>query len=85
MGSADTGLLGYDLYRQTVIDVICNVLECASDDGILVPQGGRRLETLATLVGITEDGQKRIDSFKEEWKEILAIYRFVTKEDEKDE
>ena len=34
---------------------------------------------------ITEDGQKRIDSFTEEWKEILAIYRFVTKEDEKDE
>lgn len=32
---------------------------------------------------ITEDGQKRIEDFKEEWKEILSIYKFVTKEDEK--
>ena len=30
---------------------------------------------------ITGNGIKRIDSFKEEWKEILAIYQFVTKED----
>ena len=34
---------------------------------------------------ITEDGQKRIEDFKEEWKEILSIYKFVTKEDEKNE
>ena len=30
---------------------------------------------------ITAQGQKRIEEFKEEWKEILSIYRFVTKED----
>lgn len=34
---------------------------------------------------ITEDGFKRIEDFKNDWKEILAIYRFVTKEDEGDE
>lgn len=31
---------------------------------------------------ITEEGRKRIEAFKDEWKEILSIYRFVTKEDE---
>jgi len=31
---------------------------------------------------ITGAGLKRIDDFKEEWKEVMSIYRFVTKEDE---
>ena len=34
---------------------------------------------------ITHEGRKRIESFKEEWKEILSIYQFVTKEDEENE
>ena len=34
---------------------------------------------------ITDDGLKRIDEFKNEWKEIMSIYRFVTKEDDGDE
>ena len=34
---------------------------------------------------ITAAGLKRIEDFKEEWKEILSIYRFVTKEDNGDE
>ncbi len=29
---------------------------------------------------ITDSGVKRIEEFKEEWKEIMAIYRFVTEE-----
>ncbi len=31
---------------------------------------------------ITERGLKRIEDFKEEWKEIVSIYRFVTKGDD---
>ena len=34
---------------------------------------------------ITDEGLKRIEEFKNDWKEILSIYRFVTKEDECDE
>lgn len=34
---------------------------------------------------ITETGIKRIEEFKVEWKEILAIYQFVTKEDKGNE
>ncbi len=34
---------------------------------------------------ITEKGIQRIEDFKGEWKEIMSIYRFVTKEDEDNE
>ena len=32
---------------------------------------------------ITKQGLKRIEDFKEEWKEIMSIYKFVVKEDGK--
>ncbi len=31
---------------------------------------------------ITRAGLKRIEKFREDWKEILSIYQFVTKEDQ---
>lgn len=34
---------------------------------------------------ITVEGLKRIETFKNEWEEILSIYRFVTKGDSGDE
>ena len=34
---------------------------------------------------ITDVGLKRIEDFKEEWKEMLSIYQFVTKEDKRNE
>ena len=40
--------------------------------------GGR----LRKYYRITEAGRERIRDFQEEWKEILAIYRFVTREEE---
>ena len=39
--------------------------------------GGR----LRKYYRITSEGLKRIEDFKDEWEEILSIYRFVTKED----
>ncbi len=40
--------------------------------------GGR----LRKYYRITDAGLKRIETFKEEWKEILSIYQFVTKGDD---
>lgn len=31
---------------------------------------------------ITDEGRDRIEEFKTDWQEIMAIYKFVTKEDE---
>ena len=43
-----------------------------------VEHGGR----LRKYYHITDAGQKRIADFKEEWKEMMSIYQFVTKEDD---
>jgi len=42
-----------------------------------VEHGGR----LRKYYRITGEGLKRIEEFKADWEEIIAIYRFVTKED----
>lgn len=34
---------------------------------------------------ITNEGLKRIEDFKEEWKELMMIYQFVTKEGAKND
>ena len=39
--------------------------------------GGR----LRKYYHITKEGHNRIEEFKKEWKEMMSIYRFVTKED----
>lgn len=46
-----------------------------------VEHGGR----LRKYYHITERGLKRIGNFKEEWKEIMSIYRFVTREEDDNE
>ena len=43
--------------------------------------GGR----LRKYYRITDAGIKRIEDFKDEWKEIMSIYQFVTKEGEGNE
>ena len=42
-----------------------------------VEHGGR----LRKYYRITAEGLKRLDEFGEEWREIMSIYRFVTRED----
>jgi len=42
-----------------------------------VEHGGR----LRKYYRITDAGRQRIEDFKDEWNEIMSIYRFVTKED----
>ena len=43
-----------------------------------IEHGGR----LRKYYHITEAGLNRIDEFKDEWKEIVSIYKFVTREGE---
>ena len=43
--------------------------------------GGR----LRKYYHITEAGLRRIREFRDEWKEILSIYQFVTKEEDGNE
>ena len=43
--------------------------------------GGR----LRKYYHITDNGLNKIKAFKNEWKEMVSIYKFVTKEDEADD
>lgn len=40
---------------------------------------------LRKYYNITQAGLMRIEDFKQEWKEVMSIYRFVTKEGEENE
>lgn len=40
---------------------------------------------LRKYYSITEDGKRKIEDFKNDWKEMISIYTFVTKGDEKND
>ena len=37
---------------------------------------------LRKYYSITDTGRERLDEFRREWREVVSIYRFITKEDE---
>ena len=65
------------LYESTLYTILKR-LETANMLTVRTAEHGGRLRK---YYHITEDGLKRIEEFKVEWNEILAIYQFVTKEE----
>ena len=63
---------------ESTLYTILKRLELA---GLLTVRTAEHGGRLRKYYRITGEGLKRIDEFKAEWKEILSIYRFVTKED----
>ena len=49
--------------------------------GMLTVRSAEHGGRLRKYYRITAEGLKRLEEFKAEWKEIVSIYRFVTKED----
>ncbi len=72
----------YIRMSESTLYTILKRLETADMLTVRTAEHGGRLRK---YYHITKQGQKRIDDFKEEWKEILSIYKFVTKEDDADE
>ena len=70
-----------DLSESTLYTILKR-LETANMLTVRTAEHGGRLRK---YYRITDEGLKRIDDFKNEWNEILSIYRFVTKEDKDDE
>ena len=58
------------------------ILKRLENTGMLTVRSTEHGGRLRKYYHITLEGLKRIEEFKEDWKEILSIYRFVTKEDE---
>ena len=63
---------------ESTLYTILKRLETANMRTVRTAEHGGRLRK---YYHITEDGLKRIEEFKVEWNEILAIYQFVTKEE----
>ena len=63
---------------ESTLYTILKRLESAQMLTVRTAEHGGRLRK---YYRITELGRKRISEFTQEWKEILSIYRFVTKED----
>ena len=69
----------YIKLSESTLYTILKRLELAEMLTVQTSEYGGRLRK---YYHITSAGIRRIEEFKEEWKEIVSIYRFVTKEDE---
>lgn len=72
----------YLVLSESTLYTILKRLETANMLTVYTAEHGGRIRK---YYRITNEGLKRIEDFKEEWQEILAIYRFVTKEDQGNE
>ena len=64
---------------ESTLYTILKRLESAQMLTVRTAEHGGRLRK---YYHITPQGLQRIEDFKEEWKELLSIYRFVTKEEQ---
>lgn len=71
-------MMPYIELSESTLYTILKRLETAGMLTVRTAEHGGRLRK---YYHITEEGQKRIEEFKRDWKEIMAIYQFVTKED----
>lgn len=67
---------------ESTLYTILKRLETAEMLTVRTAEHGGRLRK---YYSITDAGLKRIAEFREEWNEIMSIYRFIVKEDTQDE
>lgn len=63
---------------ESTLYTILKRLESANMLTVRTAEHGGRLRK---YYHITSEGQKRLEEFKNEWREVMKIYQFVTKED----
>ena len=71
-------------YIELSESTLYTILKRLETGGLLTVHTAEHGGRLRKYYHITDAGIQRISDFKEEWNEILSIYRFVTKEDEVD-
>lgn len=72
----------YLTLSESTLYTILKRLEAADMLTVCTAEHGGRLRK---YYHITDEGLRRIEDFKDEWKEIESIYRFVTKKDDRSE
>ena len=75
-------LAPYIVLSESTLYTILKRLEGAEMLTVRTTEHGGRLRK---YYHITDVGRRRIEEFKSEWAEILSIYQFVMKEDERND
>ena len=71
-------------YTEMSESTLYTILKRLELSGMLTIRTEEHEGRLRKYYKITPLGLKRIENFKEEWREVMSIYRFVTKEDNND-
>ena len=69
-------------YLELSESTLYTILKRLEVAGMLTVRTAEHGGRLRKYYRITPAGVNRIEEFREDWKEIMAIYRFVSKEDE---
>ncbi|MBE6954855.1 MAG: PadR family transcriptional regulator [Ruminococcaceae bacterium] len=72
-------------YLELSESTLYTILKRLETAGMLTVRTAEHGGRLRKYYRITDEGLKKIESFKQEWKELLSIYQFVTREDAKHE
>ena len=68
-------------YLEMSESTLYTILKRLETAGMLSVRSVEHEGRLRKYYHITASGLQRIEDFREDWKEILSIYRFVTRED----
>ncbi len=68
-------------YIEMSESTLYTILKRLESEDMLTVQTAEHCGRLRKYYHITDAGLRRIENFKDEWKEIMSIYRFITKED----
>ena len=69
-------------YLELSESTLYTILKRLESAGMLTVRTAEHGGRLRKYYRITETGRRRIEAFKNEWKEMVTIYAFVTKESE---
>ena len=69
-------------YLSLSESTLYTILKRLETAGMLTVHSAEHDGRLRKYYHITDSGLRRIEEFKEDWKEILSIYRFVVKEED---
>lgn len=72
-------------YMELSESTLYTILKRLETAGMLTVRTAEHGGRLRKYYRITDAGAHRIEEFKDEWKELLSIYQFVTKEDNSDD
>ena len=72
-------------YLELSESTLYTILKRLETGGLLSVRTAEHDGRLRKYYHITRSGLRRIEEFREDWKEILSIYHFITREDDSHE